>query len=262
MSVTRDRINTFFRYKDLLRELVVRDVKLKYRRSFLGYVWSILNPLLIMLVMTLVFSQMFQRGIENFPVYLLTGQALFDFMNNATHMSMYSVLDNGALIKKIYVPKYIFTLSKVTSSLIDLIFSMGALILVMLITRTPISPYFLLFPLVVIPLYIFVCGMGFFLSAANVFFRDIQYIYNAITVAWMYVTPMFYPIDLLPDGLRKLVEYCNPMYYYIQFFRDLVLYRHFTTPRIFVGCWVMAFIMLTIGLGVFKKTQDNFILYI
>ena len=236
MSVTRDRINTFFRYKDLLRELVVRDVKLKYRRSFLGYVWSILNPLLIMLVMTLVFSQMFQRGIENFPVYLLTGQALFDFMNNATHMSMYSVLDNGALIKKIYVPKYIFTLSKVTSSLIDLIFSMGALILVMLITRTPFSPYF--------------------------FFRDIQYIYNAITVAWMYVTPMFYPIDLLPDGLRKLVEYCNPMYYYIQFFRDLVLYRHFTTPRIFVGCWVMAFIMLTIGLGVFKKTQDNFILYI
>ena len=100
MSVTTDRINTFFRYKDLLRELVVRDVKLKYRRSFLGYVWSILNPLLIMLVMTLVFSQMFQRGIENFPVYLLTGQALFDFMNNATHMSMYSVLDNGALIKK------------------------------------------------------------------------------------------------------------------------------------------------------------------
>ena len=225
MSVTRDRINTFFRYKDLLRELVVRDVKLKYRRSFLGYVWSILNPLLIMLVMTLVFSQMFQRGIENFPVYLLTGQALFDFM-------------------------------------IDLIFSMGALILVMLITRAPFSPYILLFPLVVIPLYIFVCGLGFFLSAANVFFRDIQYIYNAITVAWMYVTPMFYPIELLPDWLRKLVEYCNPMFYYIQFFRDLVLYRHFTTPRIFIGCWVMAFIMLSIGLGVFKKTQDNFILYI
>lgn len=177
-------------------------------------------------------------------------------------MSMYSVLDNGALIKKIYVPKYIFTLSKVTSSLIDLIFSMGALILVMLITRAPFSPYLLLFPLVVIPLYIFVCGMGFFLSAANVFFRDIQYIYNAITVAWMYVTPMFYPIDLLPDWLRTLVEYCNPMYYYIQFFRDLVLYRHFTTPRIFVGCWLMAFVMLAIGMAVFKKTQDKFILYI
>ena len=89
MSVTRDRINTFFRYKDLLRELVVRDVKLKYRRSFLGYVWSILNPLLIMLVMTLVFSQMFQRGIENFPVYLLTGQALFDFMRKYMYLNIF-----------------------------------------------------------------------------------------------------------------------------------------------------------------------------
>ena len=152
MKVKSGSFLEVFNYKDLLNQLVSRDIKLKYRRSFLGYVWSIFNPLLIMLVMTLVFSQMFQRGIENFPVYLLTGQALFDFMNNATHMSMYSVLDNGALIKKIYVPKYIFTLSKVTSSLIDLIFSMGALILVMLITRAPFSPYILLFPLVVIPL--------------------------------------------------------------------------------------------------------------
>ena len=262
MSVMRDRINTFFKYKDLLRELVVRDVKLKYRRSFLGYVWSILNPLLIMMVMTLVFSQMFDRGIDNFPVYLLTGQALFDFMNNSTHMSMYSVLDNGALIKKIYVPKYIFTLSKITSSLIDLIFSMGALLLVMLVTRAHFSFYILLFPLVVIPLYIFVCGLGFLLSAANVFFRDIQYIYNAITVAWMYLTPMFYPIELLPHWLKTVVEYFNPMFYYIQFFRDLVLYGRFTSLRIFVGWWVMAFAMLFIGLGVFKKTQDKFILYI
>lgn len=261
MNETKDRINTFFQYKDLLRELVVRDVKLKYRRSFLGYLWSILNPLLIMIVMTLVFSQMFRQGIENYPVYLLAGQTLFDFMNSSTHMSMYSVLDNSSLIKKIYVPKYIFTLTKVTSSLIDLIFSMGALVIVMLFTRSHFSPYILLFPLVIIPLYIFVCGMGFLLSAANVFFRDIQYIYNAITVAWTYLTPLFYPIDLLPNWLRTLIEYFNPMYYYIQFFRGLVLYGQLPTLRIFVGCWVMAGVMLVIGLTVFKKTQDNFILY-
>lgn len=261
MNLMRDRINTFLQYKDLLRELVVRDVKLKYRRSFLGYLWSILNPLLIMIVMTLVFSQMFQRGIENFPVYLLTGNALFEFMNGATHMSLFSVLDNSALIKKIYVPKYIFTLSRITSSLVDLIFSMGALLLVMLVTRAQFSWYMLLFPLVVIPLYFFTCGLGFLLSSANVFFRDIQYIYNAITVAWMYLTPLFYPIDLLPEWLRRLIEYFNPIYYYIQFFRDLVCYGQFTTPRIFVGCWVMAAIMFAIGLAVFKKTQDKFILY-
>lgn len=256
-----DRWNTLFKYKDLLKELVIRDVKLKYRRSFLGYLWSILNPLLIMLVMTMVFSQMFDRGIDNFPVYLLTGNALFEFMNGATHMAMYSVLDNSALLKKIYVPKYIFTLAKITSSLIDLVFSMGALLLVMIVTRAGFSWYVLLFPLVIIPLYIFTCGLGFLLSSANVFFRDIQYIYNAVTVAWMYVTPIFYPIDLLPGWLRTVVEYCNPMYYYIQFFRDLICYQQFTTMRIFIGCWVMAFIMLGIGLFVFKKTQDKFILY-
>lgn len=261
MNLMKDRINTFLKYKDLLRELVVRDVKLKYRRSFLGYLWSILNPLLIMIVMTMVFSQMFNRGIENFPVYLLTGNALFEFMNGATHMSLYSVLDNSALIKKIYVPKYIFTLSRITSSLVDLIFSMGALLLVMLVTRASFSWYILAFPLVIIPLYIFTCGLGFLLSAANVFFRDIQYIYNAITVAWMYLTPLFYPIELLPDWLRWLVEHLNPMYYYIQFFRDLVCYGHFTTPRIFAGCWIMAVVMISIGLAVFKKTQDKFILY-
>ncbi len=127
----------------------------------MGYLWSILNPLLIMIVMTLVFfSQMFRQGIENYPVYLLAGQTLFDFMNSSTHMSMYSVLDNSSLIKKIYVPKYIFTLSKVTSSLIDLIFSMGALVIVMLFTRSHFSPYILLFPLVIIPLYIFCVWYG------------------------------------------------------------------------------------------------------
>lgn len=262
MSATRDRINTFFKYKDLLRELVVRDVKLKYRRSFLGYVWSILNPLLIMLVMTLVFSQMFQRGIENFPVYLLTGQALFDFMNNATHMSMYSVLDNGALIKKIYVPKYIFTLSKVTSTVVDFVFSLGALVFVMLVTRSAFTPYLLATPILIIQVYIFACGMGFFLSAANVFFRDIQYIYGAFLVAWQYITPLFYPIDLLPQWLRTIVEWVNPAWYYVEHFRDLVLYGCFPTMRVFVGGWIWAFIMLALGLFVFKKTQDKFILYL
>ena len=103
MNLMIERLSTLFRYKDLLRELVVRDLKLKYRRSFLGYLWSILNPLLIMLVMVAVFSHMFRAGIENFPVYLLSGQAVFDFIRNSTTMAMYSVLDNGALIKKISI---------------------------------------------------------------------------------------------------------------------------------------------------------------
>lgn len=261
MSVMRDRINTFLKYKDLLRELVVRDVKLKYRRSFLGYIWSILNPLLIMIVMTLVFSQMFQRGIDNFPVYLLTGNIMFEFVNSSTHMAMYSVLDNAALIKKIYVPKYIFTLARITSAMVDLVFSLGALLLVMIVTRSQFHWHMLAIPVVIAQVYIFACGIGFILSAANVFFRDIQYIYNAFTVAWMYVTPIFYPIELLPDWLRWVVEHLNPMYYYIQHFRDLVCYGQLPSAYIFWGGWIIGIVMLAFGLFIFKKTQDNFILY-
>ena len=155
MDLMMDRVNTFFKYKDLLRELVVRDLKLKYRRSVLGYLWSILNPLLIMIVMTIVFSHMFRAGIENFPVYLLSGQAVFDFIRNSTTMAMYSVLDNGALIKKIYVPKYIFTLSKITSTMVDFVFTLGALVLVMLVTRSSFTPYLLATPILVLQVYIY-----------------------------------------------------------------------------------------------------------
>lgn len=261
MSVTRDRINTFIKYKDLLRELVVRDIKLKYRRSVLGYVWSILSPLMIMVVMTIVFSQMFNRGIENFPVYLLAGNAMFEFVNGSTHMAMYSVLDNSSLIKKIYVPKYIFTLSKITSSLIDFVFSLGALFIVMLFTGAHFTYHLIAIPVVAFQVYLFALGIGFFLSSANVFFRDVQYIYNAFTTAWMYATPIFYPVEFLPDSVRWIVENLNPMYYYIRFFRDLVYYNEWPTAQIFWGGWFFAAVSLIIGLFIFKKTQDNFILY-
>ena len=117
-----DRINVFMKYKDLLIQLVSRDIKLKYRRSFLGYLWSVLNPLFVMIIMTIVFSTMFSRNIENFPVYLFTGKMLFDFMSTSTNQAMTSVTGNAALLKKTYVPKYIFTLSKVTSCMVDLLF--------------------------------------------------------------------------------------------------------------------------------------------
>ena len=181
-------LQELWKYRDLLRLLVSRNLKLKYRRSILGYLWSILNPLLIMIVMSLVFSTMFKRNIENFPVYLFCGQLLFNFMNTSTHQAISSITGNASLLKKTYVPKYIFTISKITSGLVDFVLSLGALLIVMIITNTPFTWYSLLFPLVILQLYIFCLGLGLFLAQANVFFRDIQYIYNAVTTAWMYLT--------------------------------------------------------------------------
>ena len=142
-------------YRDLLIELVTKDVKLKYRRSFLGYLWSILNPLMIMLVMVIVFSSIFRFDIDHYPVYLIIGQTIYNYVNNATVHAIYSVTDNGALLKKVYVPKYIFPLSKVTSDLVDFLFSLGAMVLVMLITGTQFSVYLILLPYVAIQIYVF-----------------------------------------------------------------------------------------------------------
>ena len=142
-------------YRDLLIELVTKDVKLKYRRSFLGYLWSILNPLMIMLVMVIVFSSIFRFDIDHYPVYLIIGQTIYNYVNNATVHAIYSVTDNGALLKKVYVPKYIFPLSKVTSDLVDFLFSLGAMVLVMLITGTQFSVYLILLPYVAIQICVF-----------------------------------------------------------------------------------------------------------
>lgn len=255
-------MDEFWAYKDLLRLLVSRNVKLKYRRSFLGYVWSVLNPLLIMCVMTVVFSTMFSRNIKNFPVYLFCGQLLFNFMNNSTQQAISAITGNAALLKKTYVPKYIFTVSKITSGLVDFVFSLGALLIVMLVTRAQFSWTILLIPLVILQLYVFCVGLGLFLSQANVFFRDIQYIYNAVTTAWMYLTPIFYPLDALPEQLVWIIKHCNPMYFYVGQFRDLVYSGVLPGPVIVTSGCVAAIAMLAIGIWSFGRSQDRFILYI
>lgn len=255
-------VREFWAYRDLLRLLVSRNIKLKYRRSFLGYLWSVLNPLLIMIVMTVVFSTMFNRNIENFPVYLFCGQLLFNFMNTSTHQAIFAITGNASLLKKTYVPKYIFVLSKITSGLIDCVFSLGALLIVILVTGAKLSFWALLFPLVFLQLYIFCVGLGLFLAQANVFFRDSQFIYNAVTTAWMYLTPIFYPIEMLPDWVAWFVKHLNPMYFYVGQFRDLVYYGRFPGPAIFAAGCLTALAAFVVGLWSFRRSEDRFILYI
>lgn len=262
MNKTRDRINGFLAYRSLLRQLVIKNVKLKYRRSFLGYIWSVLNPLLIMCVMAVVFSTMFSRDIDNFPVYLFTGQILFNFMTQSTKQAIRSITGSASLLKKTYVPKYIFTLAHITSGLVDLLFSLGALVFVMLATGAKFSFYNLLFFVPILQLYVFSIGLGMFLGAANVFFRDIQYIYNAITTAWLYLTPIFYPIEQLPDYAYNIIVNFNPMYFYIGQFRALIYQNMMPDMMLVLKGSIAAVFMLAIGFYFFLKKQDDFILYI
>jgi lipopolysaccharide transport system permease protein len=256
------RLQTFFQYRELFFQLVSRDIKLKYRRSFLGYLWSILNPLLTMIIMTIVFSAMLARGIENFPVYLLSGSLLFSLMSSAIGRAIHSILSASALIKKIYIPKYIFTLAAVTSELVTFFFSLGALLVVIIATGLSFSWRFLLIPLPVIELYVFCIGLGLFLAQAAVFFRDVQYLWGVFSTAWMYLTPIFYPVSMLPENVQFVVTNFNPLYYYIAQFRYFVLGGEGSWQReTFLGA-IAAGVMLLAGLISFSRAKNKFILYI
>ena len=176
MSRFKERLNGLYNYRNLLQQLVERDVKLKYRRSFLGYLWSILNPLMIMMIMVIVFSNMFRFDIQHYPVYLIIGQTVFNFVSESTNQAMWSITGNASLLKKTYVPKYIFTLSKVTSSCVNMLFSLGAMLIVLFVCRVPLNWYMLFIPVIILPVSVFSTGIGLFLSQATVFFRDVLYI--------------------------------------------------------------------------------------
>lgn len=249
------------KYMPLLHELVKRDLKLKYRRSVLGYLWSLLNPLLMMLIMTIVFSYMFRFDIPNYPLYLICGQTLFNFFNESTSMAMYSVIQNGLLIKKVYVPKYIFPISKVISSFVTMSFSLVAILIVMLVTRTAFHLSMLLFWAPLLMLLIFSCGVGMILSALAVQFRDVTHLYGVLTMAWMYLTPIFYPISAVPEGVSAFIT-ANPLYMYITIFRDLVLFGTVPAASEWLTGLAVALAMMAVGALIFRKMQRNFILYI
>ncbi len=251
----------FVQYRPLIRELVTRDLKVKYRRSFLGYVWSILNPLLMMTVQTIIFSYMFRTDIPNYPLYLICGNTLFTFFNESANMGMVSILTSASLIKKVYIPKYIFPLSRVTSSFVNMSFSLVAVLLVMVFTRSPFYWTICLFWVPLVLLFLFCCGMVLVLSALTVYFRDMQYLFGIVTLAWMYATPIFYPIEQLPGFAQKLMR-LNPMYHFINLFRNLVMYGNIPGPNTWIACAVSSLLMLGLGLWVFRKLQRNFILYI
>lgn len=254
-------IQNFLRYRELLKELVNRDIKTKYRRSFLGIMWSVLNPLGMMVIMTIVFSHVFRQNIENFPVYLMCGQVIFNFYNEASNMAMTSILGNASLIKKVYVPKYLFPTAKVCSSFVNLLTSFIALTIVVLATRTPLSWTLVLVVFPIIYVFLFSLGMGVLLSALVVSFRDMIHLYGVLITGWMYLTPIFYPVEILPQWVRQLIA-LNPLASIIEMFRDVLMYGRVPDLMLHLRCFVPCAIALVVGLWVFYKQQDTFILKI
>ena len=255
------QIATLKKFRHLLFLMVKRDFVTRYRGSVLGVLWSLLNPLLTMLVLTMVFSMIFRFDIPNFPVYLLSGQLIFNFFNESTTRALGSVVGNAATIRKVYVPKYVFPVSCIMSSVVNLLFSFVAFLLVYFITGEPFRWTLLL---VIIPMtyvFIFSLGIGMLLSSLAVFFRDLTHLYGIATMLVMFLTPIFYPVSILPERVFHLIH-LNPLFHYVSYFRSLALDG--TIPGLWENIASLGFALLALCLGLYAKmaNQDKYILYL
>lgn len=249
------------KYRFLLEDMVVRDIKLKYRRSVIGLLWSVLNPLLMMIVITAVFQHLFRFEIENFAVYYLTGWVIYNFVVEATSGALTSVIGASSLIRKVYIPKYIFPMQKCIFSFVNMLFSLVALFVVMLVLKVEFTWYILLIPIPMVLALIFSVGLGMILSTVAVFFRDMIHLYGVFTMVWMYLTPIIYPEEILVGAMRTIMK-LNPLYYYVDCFRQLTLYGTLPEMSSVLIMGACSAFSLLIGIIVFKKKQDRFILFI
>lgn len=245
----------------ILRSLVSKDFKLKYRRSILGVLWSVLNPLFMMIVLTVVFSQVFRFNIENFALYLIIGQTLFSFMSESTSGAMSSIIDSAPLIKKIRINKYIFPLEKAVFALLNYAISLIAVAAVMVYFQVFPTVNLLLLPILLLDVFVFSLGLGLLLSALAVFFRDIIHLWGVILTAWTYATPLFYPVEILPEWAMPIMQ-ANPMYHYVTYLRDIALYGTMPALSEQLLCFFGAFAVLLVGVATFKYCQKKFILYV
>ena len=254
---------TYKKYGFLMKQLISRDFKVKYKRSVLGVVWSLLYPILTMAVMAIVFTNVFKFSTPgvNYLVYLLSGLVLFNYFSEASNLAMSSVVANFSLINKVYIPKYIFPLSKCLFVGINFLLTLIPLYVIIFLTGTGVNIYHLLLPYVFACLLLFTIGMGFILATISVFLRDMFYIYGVVITLWTYLTPIMYDVSIIPEKFQVFMKF-NPMYWFLDFARQIILYNQMPGAHNFLYCAIFGVGFLLFGIYLFKKNQDKFIYYV
>lgn len=257
----RNVIQNLKKHQFLFEELVKRDFKQKYKRTLLGMGWSILAPLLTLLVMKLIFGHFFGRRIAHYTIYLFCGNLLFSYFREATSGSMNSLVSNANIFTKINVPKYLFLLSKNVSSLINFGLTLCVFLIFVLADGISIKLNFLMLLYPVSCLIVFNIGVGLVLSALFVFFRDISYLYSIFTMLLMYMSAIFYQITIVPAKYQVLF-YLNPIYCYIEYFRKIVLESRIPSAEYHLLCAFYAFLFIFVGGWMYKKYNRKFLYYL
>ena len=249
------------KHQFLFEELVKRDFKQKYKRTVLGMGWSVLSPLLTLLVLNFIFGFYFGRRIQHFTIYLFCGNLLFSYFKESTSSGMMALLSNSGIFTKVNVPKYLFLFSKNVSSLINFGLSLCLFFIFVIADGIPIKIHFLMLLFPIACLIIFNLGVGLILSALYVFFRDINYLYNIFTMLLMYMSAIFYQITIVPAKYRMLF-YLNPIYCYIEYFRKIVLNGKIPTLGFHGLCAFYAIAFFFIGCWIYKKYNHKFLYYV
>ncbi len=255
------KINEFMDYLPLLKELVKQNFKVKYYKSFLGVLWTLLDPLIMALLMTLIFSTLFKRDIEYYPIYNISGRIMLTFFTSSTRQSISSIYGNANVFRKFKVPQYMYCLSGISITFITLIFSVLPMFVLALILGMPFHLTILLMPLPLILLLIFTLGCSLILASFGVFFRDLSHLYSVFTYMLTFLTPIFYPIEIIPVEYRFLFE-LNPIYIYIRMLRDVFIYNTIPTEKNLIIAVSYAVLTLMLGIFVFKDKRNKFYNYL
>lgn len=262
------RLRELRRYRDLIRNLVVSEVKTRYKNSVLGFVWSLLNPLAMMLVFTVVFGVLWpNQQIENYPLYLLCGLLPWNFFSASVFSSTNSVLTNGNLVKKVYFPREVLPISSILAQLVNFLLALVVLFAAILIFRANFSPWLWTLPLIILIQTCFTIGIGFVLSTLQVFYRDTQMVMEVVMLAWFFLTPVFYSAAQLPATyqvgnieipVQRILYILNPMASLINLYRDVLYYGYRTDIDFLVRTTLTALLALGFGYWFFTRYSDRF----
>jgi len=262
------RLRELIQYRELVRNLVVRDLKVRYKNSVLGFLWSLLNPLMMMVIFTVVFTIMLPNNtIDRFPVFVLCALLPWNFFSSSVMTSVHSVVGSAHLIKKVYFPREVIPLSTVLANLANFLLAMIVLFGMMFVFRTPLTVWALLLPVIVLVQVIFTLGLAFLLSTLNVFYRDTAAIMDVAMLAWFFLTPVFYPITILPHyrtlfglslDIQRLAYILNPMASLIASYR-VILYHGAPPAFDFLARTVVtSLVLLSLGYLVFVRYSKIF----
>ncbi len=258
-SAVFEELREILNYRHLIGQLVRRDILTRYKRSVLGVAWTMLNPLGMMLVWTLAFSQFFKSAnLPAYPAYALNGLLAWTFFSQTTTASMVNLVWGGGLLNRIYIPRVSFALAAMGTGLVNLLLSLVPLTIVMLVTGMPITWAVIFVPVSIIIICAFALGVGLIISTWAVYFPDIAEMYQIVLTAWMFLTPIMYPETILPQAYRVYITMLNPMYHMVKLFRIPVYYGRFPTLAEFLVPFLIALVVLVIGWVIFARKSDEF----